>query len=130
MYPFANRPAISAEERARMETKGTADLRGIDADVVVAVTCHLFGIEQKAFLSRRRWAQEVKARAFFVWTLRAVGDQPISYPAIGQLIERDHSTTMYLHRKAIVLRMVDPEFAAICNGVLAAYRKGQAHVCN
>lgn len=130
MEKFANRPAISAEEKARMSSHGTSDISDSNTDIVIAVTCHLFGIEQNALLSHRRWPEIVKARAFLVWCMRAMHHQPISYPAIGRLIERDHTTVMHLHRKAIVLRMIDREFASLCTGFLAAYRKVQVHVGN
>lgn len=76
-----------------------------------------FGISRDDLVSKRRYDQLVRARAFFVWLLRTLGQQ-YSYPQIGAMLGgRDHSTIINLHRKAIVLRLQVPAFNAACRRI-------------
>ena len=94
------------DERARIEYAVQA---AIDA----------YAIDFIDLVSRRRQAPLIHARAMVVWALRTIGGET-SYPAIGRVLARDHSSIIHLHGKAIALRLGDERFAAACDRLLAA----------
>lgn len=72
-----------------------------------------FGLGVSAILCKRRSDTFVRARAFVVWQLRA-RERPFSYPVIAELLQINHTSAIYLHEKAVFLRLRDPAFAEAC----------------
>ncbi len=84
-----------------IELKERARLRGVDE--LVAQGCLVGGISRAEFYSRSRTAVVCAARAVIWIAMRRRG---LSYPEIGWLSGRDHSTVMN------ALRGVDVEASA------------------
>ena len=57
------------------------------------------GTTEAALRGRYRGRQLSEARSVAVWLLRRISRERLSYPAIGALLGRDHSTVMYLARQ-------------------------------
>lgn len=94
--------------------------QAIEPVVAIAVACELFRVEYYAVLAHRRDPYLDEARAFVVWMLRSFG-QPLSYPAIGRALDRDHTTIMNSHLMAVRLRLTKPSFAQACDTVTQRY---------
>lgn len=63
----------------------------------LADCCVAFGVEAHEVLGKRKTRADVdvtRARKAIAWALRARFDD-ISYPTIGRIMRRDHSTIMY-----------------------------------
>ncbi len=90
--------------------------RGISSDIVIGVAVRVFAVTADDIRSERRHADLVEARAFVVWALRSLG-RARSYPEIGRLLNRDPSSIVHLHRKAVELRLIDNDFDAACRGL-------------
>lgn len=95
-------------------------------ELVLAFAANAFGVAQIDILSRRRNADFVRARAFVVWALRSLGVAR-SYPKIGMVLERDHSSIIHLHQKAIRLRLEDKEFAQACHRIISLFYQARGH---
>jgi len=90
--------------------------RGLSAQIVVMVAERHFAVSEIELQSPRRNASLVEARAFVVWALRSLG-RAKSYPEIGAVLNRDASSIVHLHRKAVELRLIDNDFDAACRGL-------------
>ena len=64
---------------------------------IVSVVCRDFGIKQEYLLGRNRSNYTIKCRTEIVRQLRNTG---LSYPEIGKLINRDHSSIMHLYKRS------------------------------
>lgn len=85
-----------------------------------------FGSTLRDVRMHSRARQITPARALIVWALRSLG-KGLSYGEIAKIIDRDHTTVIYLHRRAIALRLSDPDFARACREVEAVlYPEGEA----
>lgn len=88
---------------------------------ILPIAAHRFGVGINDILRNCRQPEKVRARAFVVWALR-LPRPPLSYPAIAALFgERDHTGMIYLHEKAIRLRLADAEFSAACERLGRAF---------
>ncbi len=72
-------------------------------------------------LGHRKQRHLVEARALFVWLVRHFRPST-SYEAIGCWIDRHHSSVMNLHRHAVMLRLTNADFEAVCDRFVAQYR--------
>lgn len=89
---------------------------------IVDIAAALCGTDSAAVLGERRFAPLVRARALVVWALRTIPPRPYSYPAIARVLGGIHHTSaMHLHAKAVMLRLRDRDFAAICRALLAQF---------
>ena len=94
------------------------------AALAIAAADAVYGIDLPNLRARRGDAVAVTARALVAWALRTIGE-PLSYAVIGRILgNRDHTTVIYLHRKAIGLRVTDPEFALACRAMEIAEETG------
>jgi chromosomal replication initiator protein len=64
--------------------------------VLLARVCEHFEITMTELLSKDRHAHIADARHVAAWLLRETG---LSYPSIGKVLERDHTTIMHSVRK-------------------------------
>ena len=60
---------------------------------IIAKVCRDFGIEQEYLLGRNRSAYTIKCRREIASQLRILG---LSFPEIGRLLNRDHSSILDL----------------------------------
>ena len=74
------------------------------------IAAALVGADPGTLYSRARDARTVRARMAVAWALRNRRSPPPSYPAIGRLLDRDHSSVIYLVRQADCLRDHDRSF--------------------
>jgi|GEM_PF-1321822 len=119
-----NRPRPAPESMNRHACR--TETERVFVDAVFHLTKRIFDVERIDIESRRRHDDLVRARAFMVWVFRSVG-KPRSYPAIAEAIgERNSSTIINLHEKAILLRMTDPLFRSACRQIaeLLPMKKG------
>lgn len=75
-------------------------------DVINAV-CEAFGVSRMDLLSQRRHRHLADARIAVSVILRET--TPLSYPRIGQLLNRDHTTVLH-HLRKLEERLEDPVF--------------------
>lgn len=98
--------------------------RGFPPHVAISVAMHEFVVTRDELLGKQRLSHLVKARAFVVWVLRTLG-KPTSYPKLGVLMNRDHSSVVHLHKRAIWLRLKDADFDAACLRIAARFNEYQ-----
>ena len=67
-----------------------------------------FSVSTALLLSEDKRRDVARARFALCWLLR---DSGISYPAVGQLVDRDHTTVLAAVRRANELMLDDPAFA-------------------
>lgn len=94
--------------RFRMAEMSHAASLGRKYEMHIAVA-RQFNVTTAALRSEDKTRPVMRARWALCWLLRNSG---ISYPAIGQLVERDHSTVMHAIKKAEQMMTNDAEFAA------------------
>ena len=82
--------------------------------------CEKTGISHRAFLSHNRSQRYARPRHLFAWLARETTNQ--SYPQIGRALQRDHTTIINSHRRAVALREHVPAFRALSNRLLAEFR--------
>ena len=75
-----------------------------------------WGVTPEDIFGGSRDVEFVMARAALVVRLRKQG---YSYPRIGRILKRDHTTIMNAERKAQIWRERDPDFDHLCRMVLA-----------
>lgn len=83
------------------------------ADLLDAV-CKHFGVTRDQLTGKDRHASIALARQVASWLLRERG---YSYPEIGHMLARDHSTIMAGVRKVERLRTVNPRVAEVIEGM-------------
>lgn len=114
LRPLPAQPSLNGTDRCPPETRALLQ-------VILPVAAHRFGVSMDDLVGPRRFPRLVQARAFVVWALRSLG-RPVGYTPIGELLGgRDHTSAIYLHEKAIWLRLHEPEFAAACTAIAAGY---------
>lgn len=72
------------------------------------LVCNKYGVSLMALLARDRHKRISHVRCIAYWKLRQHG---YSYPEIGALMQRDHTTVMVGVRKVESERLADPAFA-------------------
>jgi len=72
---------------------GTPRERGLDMDRITMVVCEHFGVERADLLSRRRSRHIATPRQVAMYLCRV--HLGISYPRLGELFGRDHSTAIH-----------------------------------
>jgi len=75
------------------------------------------GVRRLYFLGRRKRQEYVKVRALFAYLLRS--HEKMSYPAIGRLFRRDHSSI----RNLVEMVLTDDELMTNYNLFLISYKK-------
>lgn len=78
------------------------------------------GIPVKDILGRRRTADVSRSRCATMWAARKVLSPSTrgSYPAIGRVFHRDHSTVMHAIRKAEILRSEELDFRTLTDALV------------
>jgi chromosomal replication initiation ATPase DnaA len=84
--------------------------------------CLAFGVTESRLMGRKRDQHVAFARQVAIWATRKWTSY--SYPVIGRLYNRDHSTTIHAYH-VIERRMVDRHFAQYVNGLLAGVEYGR-----
>lgn len=79
--------------------------------------CDRFGISMAELLSRDRHSNIAAARAVAAWLLREHG---LSFPVIGRVLRRDHSTVLVAVRKVEVDAAMFPKVAEVLQGLKGA----------
>lgn len=79
-----------------------------------------FGTSAPVLVSQDRHISIVKARFGAMWVLRQLG---LSYPEIGRVLERDHTSVMHGVKKAMNLIVKDVEYERLLNWVLEEVQK-------
>ena len=77
------------------------------------VAATILGGDPDALTDRTRDHNTIRARMAVAWVLRHRRSPPPSYPVIGKLLERDHSSVIHLVRRADGLRVRDPAFLSL-----------------
>jgi chromosomal replication initiator protein len=77
----------------RLVKHGTARQRVLDMDRITAVVCEHFGVERSDLLSRRRSRHIATPRQVAIYLCRM--HLGTSYPRLGELFGRDHSTAIH-----------------------------------
>ncbi|MBN9504948.1 MAG: hypothetical protein J0I69_02885 [Altererythrobacter sp.] len=114
LRPMPAQPSLRAEDACPPEIRALLE-------AILPVAAERFGITVDDLIGQRRLPRYVRARAFVVWALRSLG-RPLSYPLIAGLLGgRDHTSAIYLHEKAVWLRLHDAEFASACSRLAAAF---------
>lgn len=85
------------------------------AEVLVA-TAAAFGISVKELTSKARGRRIARARHAAVYVLRTKGE---SYPSIGRVLDRDHSTIVASFRAAQVTASHNSEYARVLRDLVA-----------
>lgn len=67
------------------------------ADWILCVTADYFGLKAHAIMSKRRTADVVQARQVVMYLIRT--RLKLSYPRIGEILDRDHSSVMHGYKK-------------------------------
>lgn len=80
------------------------------AGQVTTLAGHLFDVEYDNILSKRRDTTIVRARQAAMCALREV--KGFSYPRIGRMFARDHSTVIHAWEKTQALLISNPDFAS------------------
>lgn len=89
--------------------------------VVMGFVTDTLQVTEVDVLSDRRDTQAVAARAMFVWAIKSVRPR-VTYSRIAQWLGReDHSSMIAAHRKAVSLRLTDPDFKTACDGFFNHY---------
>jgi chromosomal replication initiation ATPase DnaA len=70
--------------------------RRSDSGIALTAAADLYGVEVESILSDDRGPLAVRARHAVCWLLRERG---MSFPEIGKVIGRDHTTVMYACRR-------------------------------
>lgn len=96
-------------------------LRPSFRDRAVKFVLEWFDITVEDLVAHRRQRHLVHARAMFVWLTRTYRPE-VSTTVIGRWIDRDHSTVLHLHLKAVALRTADRRFDRGCEQFAALYR--------
>ena len=81
--------------------------------VVVRAASDVWGVDA---LAKMRSRTHHGARQTIVWLLRSSPQRP-SYPELGRLLGRDHSTVISAERSAFIRLRTEPEFAVMLERV-------------
>lgn len=93
-------------------------------EMALGYVLRCYDIKASELIAHRRAQHLVEARALFTWIVKA--NRPrVSYPTLGRWLDRDHSTVIALHRKAILLRLTDGRFKQWCDEFAQFYRQRQ-----
>ena len=80
------------------------------SDVIIEKVGEHFNVPVSKLLGARRDQHVAFCRQVAMYLLRECTD--LSYPAIGQLIARNHSTCFYAYRRIVRRMAASPEFRA------------------
>jgi chromosomal replication initiation ATPase DnaA len=83
---------------------------------ILQKVCSAFGVSVEVIISQDRHRSIVRARFAAMWVFRELGIY--SFPEIGRILVRDHTTIIPGVAKANVLRAKDKEFARLTDYVL------------
>lgn len=93
-------------------------------DIAMGHVLASYDIDQSELISHRRAQHLVNARALFVWIMKTHRPK-VSYPTLGRWLDRDHSSVIAMHRRAILLRLSDAQFKEWCDDFINVYRLRQ-----
>lgn len=85
------------------------------ADIQRAVTEH-YALGSDALLSHRRWRRFARPRQLAMWLAQVMTDH--SFPTIGDLFNRDHTTVMHACKVVPVRLLLEPELRLDCRAVI------------
>jgi len=99
------------EEAAKMERELC------DPNRIIEAVCAAWRVKEEQLLSKSRKARVARARQVAGYLLRQ--HTALSFPAIGRILGRDHSTI--IHSCELIAREMatTPRFAAAVNGLIA-----------
>lgn len=81
----------------------------------------VFGISTDVIVSHDRHRSIARARFGAMWVFRELGIY--SYPEIGRILFRDHTTILHGFRKAETLRETDVEFKRLTDHIIEELKK-------
>jgi chromosomal replication initiator protein len=90
---LAGHRVTAAFVEERLTKRPGAKHRTVDMDRITTVVCEHFGVERSDLLSRRRSRHIATPRQVAMYLCRV--HLRTSYPRLGELFERDHSTVIY-----------------------------------
>ncbi len=100
--------------------------RGLRARTLLFVADH-YGLNEEQLRSGNRHANFVEAKALVVWSLRTLG-RAVPYREIGLIFgNKEHSSAIYLHQKAINLRLRDAAFNQACRDLAVFVAEENEH---
>jgi chromosomal replication initiation ATPase DnaA len=82
-------------------------------EIAKAYACNRYDVTAAEFNSKSMARHLVMARTLFIWLVRTYRPH-VSYTTLGNWINRDHSSAIYLFRKAEGLLERDEEFQQEC----------------
>lgn len=88
--------------------------------LVALVTLH-YGVSEQNIRRRMRGKKEDRARKVLYWLLRE--ELGLTFPCIGHLFYRDHTSVMHGHHNVRTDMRFDPEFAAEVEGLRQAFKE-------
>jgi len=91
------------------------------ARLIVALTAHTYGVPLQALYARGRRQPVALARQTACWLIRR--HTALSYPAIGRLLGRDHSTVLHAVTVIDTLMPLRPELAGRVGTVIDRLRE-------
>lgn len=104
-----------------------AHLMNLPRQDVIDMACTHFDVTHEMLAGPRKYSELLEARAFVVWALRMLG-HPRSYAEIGRLLgDRDSTTAVNLHAKALLLLRDSADFAALCTRVATTFYASRSH---
>jgi len=107
----AHRPGCPRREVTDADTLACYDLFKLAAEKTEADLNNIFKC-------RRLRGLEFEAICAAIWAIRRGSNPQLSYPQIGTLLNRDHTTVINADRRAKEMRDADIEFAALTNALL------------
>jgi chromosomal replication initiation ATPase DnaA len=115
---LASRPPINMapvdEAHRRLKTRQWR----VSFDLLLDVTSYTFQVPRSRILGPSREVPLPRARQALVWVAREVTNW--GYPALGELLARDHSTMIVARRRGCNLRETDADFRALTDAMLLA----------
>lgn len=87
---------------------------------ILALAADLLDADLDEMLRKlHREGPEFEASAAAVWALRRAPEPALSFPQLGKLLARHHSTIIHADKRAEELRAIDPDFAQATETLLA-----------
>lgn len=84
---------------------------------IIGIVSKVFVVDYRTLKGPKRGRRAADARKCLVLALRELG---LTYKKIGAVINRDHSSVMYMEKKCYELMSVDPEYKDNVSNVLRA----------
>ncbi len=115
---FSEAPPI-AKAPAQPHTELPAiPLRDADPNEILRVVAHSYTVSVQEILSKDKHRNISEARQVACWLLRT--RTRLSFPEIGRVVHKDHTSVMVCVKKCVARRAKEPSFEAFADQLAAA----------